>query len=42
MDDITKASLRGVQRLLGLPVSGVLDMNTAAGLERLRPPELKD
>ncbi|MGN6128507.1 MAG: hypothetical protein ACTHON_18265 [Humibacter sp.] len=36
MDEPTKASLRGVQRLFGAQVTGVLDLPTAALIERLR------
>jgi hypothetical protein len=37
MDEPTKASLRGAQRLYGLPVSGILDAATAIVIDRLRP-----
>lgn len=36
LDGATRACLRGVQRLFGHPVTGVLDRSTAALLERLR------
>lgn len=36
LDEPTKASLRGVQRLFGAPVTGVLDRETAGLIERLR------
>lgn len=36
LDEPTQASLRGVQRLHGAPVTGVLDRHTAALIERLR------
>lgn len=36
LDEPTKASLRGVQRLFKHPVTGVLDRATAALIERLR------
>jgi peptidoglycan hydrolase-like protein with peptidoglycan-binding domain len=36
LDEPTKASLRGVQRLFRAPVTGVLDRATAALIERLR------
>lgn len=42
MDEPTKASLRGVQQLFKLPVSGVLDRATAEALDRLRPPSLRE
>lgn len=35
MDEATKASLRGVQHLFKAPVTGVLDRETAALVERL-------
>lgn len=36
LDEPTKASLRGVQRLFRAPVTGVLDRETAALIGRLR------
>lgn len=36
LDEPTRASLRGVQRLFGAEVTGVLDRRTAALIERLR------
>ncbi|WP_437076292.1 peptidoglycan-binding domain-containing protein [Streptomyces sp. enrichment culture] len=41
MDDATKAALRGVQRLFRLPVTGVLDRDTAGALDRLKHPSLR-
>jgi hypothetical protein len=41
MDDATKAALRGVQKLFKLPVTGVLDRQTAEALDRLKPPSLR-
>lgn len=35
LDEPTKASLRGVQHLFKQPVTGVLDRDTAALIERL-------
>jgi peptidoglycan hydrolase-like protein with peptidoglycan-binding domain len=37
MDEPTKASLRGTQRLYGLPVTGILDAATAIVIDELRP-----
>lgn len=42
MDEPTKASLRGTQRLYGIPVSGVLDEATAVVIDGLRPYELQE
>lgn len=42
MDEPTVASLRGVQKLFRLPVTGVLDRATAEALDRLRPPSLRE
>lgn len=36
LDEPTRASLRGVQHLFKRPVTGVLDRDTAALIERLR------
>lgn len=36
MDESTKAHLRGLQSLFGLPVTGILDLATAEQVERLR------
>lgn len=36
LDEPTKASLRGVQRLFRAPVTGVLDRHTAELIEKLR------
>lgn len=36
LDEPTRASLRGVQRLFGAQVTGVLDLPTVALIERLR------
>lgn len=36
LDEPTTSSLRGVQRLFRAPVTGVLDRDTAALIERLR------
>lgn len=36
LDEPTRASLRGVQHLFKAPVTGVLDRDTAALIERLR------
>lgn len=41
MDEPTKASLRGVQHLFKLPVSGVLDRATAQALDQLKHPSLR-
>lgn len=38
MDGMTRASLRGIQRLFGLEPTGTLDEKTAAVLDRLRAP----
>lgn len=37
MDEATRASLRGTQRLYGLPVTGILDAATAVVIDGLRP-----
>lgn len=37
MDESTRASLRGLQRLFGLDVTGILDAATAEEIDRLRP-----
>lgn len=37
MDEPTRASLRGTQRLYGLPVTGILDAETAVVIDGLRP-----
>lgn len=37
MDEPTRASLRGTQRLYGLPVTGILDAATAIIIDGLRP-----
>lgn len=37
MDEPTKASLRGAQRLWGIPVTGILDARTAIVIDGLRP-----
>lgn len=37
MDEPTRASLRGAQRLYGLPVTGILDAATAVVIDGLRP-----
>lgn len=37
MDEATRASLRGTQRLYGIPVTGILDVATAVVLDGLRP-----
>lgn len=42
MDEPTKASLRGTQRVFGIPVSGVLDAATARVIDSLRPWQLED
>ena len=42
MDESTRASLRGVQQLFKIPVSGVLDRATCEALDRLRPPSLRE
>jgi len=42
MDEATKASLRGTQRLYGLPVSGILDAATAIVIDKLRPWVIED
>lgn len=41
MDESTKASLRGIQRLHNIPVSGVLDLRTAVVIDGLRPYSLQ-
>lgn len=40
MDEPTRASLRGLQRLHGIPVNGLLDEATAVVIDRLRPYKL--
>lgn len=42
MDEPTRASLRGTQRLYGLPVSGILDAATAAVIDGLRPYQVEE
>lgn len=42
MDEPTRSSLRGVQQLFKLPVTGVIDRATAEALDRLRPPSLRE
>lgn len=42
MDEPTKASLRGVQHLFKLPVTGVLDRETAQALGRLSYTPMED
>ncbi len=42
MDEPTKASLRGVQNLFKLPVTGVLDRATAEALDKLKHPSLRE
>lgn len=42
MDEPTRASLRGTQRLYGLPVTGILDAETAIIIDGLRPYELQE
>ena len=37
MDEPTRASLRGTQRLYGIPVSGILDAATAEVIDKIRP-----
>lgn len=37
LDEPTRASLRGTQRLYGLPVSGILDAATAIVIDGVRP-----
>lgn len=37
MDEPTRASLRGTQRLFELPVTGYLDTATAVVIDKLRP-----
>ncbi|ONK10368.1 peptidoglycan-binding domain-containing protein [Streptomyces sp. MP131-18] len=41
-DDAFSTRLAGIQRLFRLPVSGVLDRDTAALLDRLRPPGTRE
>jgi hypothetical protein len=41
MDEPTKASLRGTQRLYGLPVTGILDEGTAVVIDGLRPYQIE-
>lgn len=36
MDDETKAAIRGMQMLFGLRISGIIDLETAQEIERLR------
>lgn len=36
MDAGTKAHLRGIQGLFGLPMTGILDLETAEQIERIR------
>lgn len=42
LDEPTRASLRGTQRLFGIQVTGILDTATAAALDSLRPYVLKE
>ncbi len=42
LDEPTKASLRGTQRLYGIPVSGILDEATAVVIDGLRPYQLQE
>lgn len=42
MDTATRTALRAVQYVFGLPAHGSLDRPTAALLDRLRPPSLKE
>lgn len=37
MNEATRAALRGVQALYGVPVSGILDQRTAIVIDKLRP-----
>ncbi|MDT0442328.1 peptidoglycan-binding domain-containing protein [Streptomyces johnsoniae] len=41
-DETLTTRLAGIQRLFRLPVSGVLDRDTAALLDRLRPPGTRE
>lgn len=36
MDDTFRSQLRGIQSLFGLPVTGILDLETAEQIDRLR------
>lgn len=42
INEATRSALRGAQRLFGLDPTGVLDKPTAALLDRLRPPSLRE
>jgi len=36
MDDFTRAHIRGMQHVFGLSVSGIIDLETAVEIERIR------
>jgi hypothetical protein len=42
MDEPTRASLRGLQRLHGITVTGLLDEATAEVIDKLRPYQLSE
>ena len=42
MDESTRSSLRGTQRLYGIPVTGILDAATAVVIDGLRPYQLRE
>lgn len=42
MDEPTRSSLRGTQRLYGIPVTGILDAATAVVIDGLRPYQLRE
>lgn len=42
MDEPTRASLRGTQRLYGIPVTGILDVATAVVIDGLRPYQVEE
>lgn len=42
MDHPTVASLRGIQRLYGVPVTGILDAATAVVIDKMRPWQVEE
>lgn len=42
LDEPTRSCLRGLQRLTGIPVTGILDSATAVEIDKLRPWRLEE